>query len=110
MKDERDPDSALIAAGTSGLVLVKGRGSGNNDPLCQSRRHMTRAMRSLLVFLTAALVLACRPALAADPPRRLKACVVWLNEPHELEAFRTYLDPRQFELVDIWAAAHAHEC
>ena len=63
-------------------------------------------MRSVLVPLTAALAFAW-PALAADPPRRLKACVISLNEPQELEAFRTYLDPRQFELVDIRAAVSA---
>jgi hypothetical protein len=56
--------------------------------------------------LTAALAFAW-PALATDAPRRLKACVVGLNEPQELEAFRTYLDPRQFEFVDIRAAVSA---
>src|SRR4029453_16551367 len=67
---------------------------------------MTRALRSVLMSLTAALAFAW-PALATDAPRRLKACVVWLNEPQELEAFRTYLDPRQFEFVDIRAAVSA---
>jgi len=67
---------------------------------------MTRALRSLLVFLTAALAFASS-ALAAEPARRLKACIISLNEPQEIEAFRTYLDPRQFELVDIRAAVSA---
>src|SRR5580765_5658191 len=67
---------------------------------------MSRAMRSVLLSLMAALACAW-PALAADPPHRLKACVIWLNEPQELEAFRTYLDPRQFELVDIRAVVSA---
>jgi len=65
-----------------------------------------RAMRAVLVSLTAAFAFAW-PALAVDPPRRLKACIVSLNEPQEVDAFRTYLDPRQFEIVDIRAAASA---
>jgi hypothetical protein len=38
------------------------------------------------------------------PGRRLKACVISLNEPNEIDAFRANLDPRQFELIDIRAA------
>lgn len=40
-------------------------------------------------------------------PRRLKACFVSLNEPHELEAFRASLDPQRFEFIDIRAVAAA---
>ena len=39
------------------------------------------------------------------PAQRLKVCMVSLNEPNEMEAFRSTLDPRQFELVDIRGAA-----
>ena len=47
-------------------------------------------------------------AAAAPPyPPRLKVCFVSLNEPHEIEAFRASLDPRQFEFVDIRAVAAA---
>ncbi len=39
--------------------------------------------------------------------RRLKVCVVSLNEPNEIDAFRAALDPRQFEIVDIRAVGGA---
>ena len=37
----------------------------------------------------------------------MKACVVALNEPHELETFRAHLDPMRFEIVDLRAVAAA---
>jgi hypothetical protein len=40
-------------------------------------------------------------------PRRLRACVVSLNEPHEVDAFRANLDPKKFEIIDIRAVAAA---
>jgi hypothetical protein len=49
---------------------------------------------------------ALTPATPA-PPRRLKACIISLNEPHEIDAFRANLDPKKFEIVDIRAAAAA---
>jgi hypothetical protein len=39
--------------------------------------------------------------------RRLKACVVSLNEPHELLAFRANLDPERFEFIDVRAGTSA---
>jgi hypothetical protein len=50
---------------------------------------------------------AAAPAAAVDPPRRLKVCIVSLNEPHEVDAFRASLDPTRFEIVDIRAIALA---
>lgn len=41
----------------------------------------------------------------AVPARRLEVCIVSLNEPDEIDAFRLNLDPRQFELVDIRGSA-----
>ena len=40
-------------------------------------------------------------------PKRLKVCVISLNEPHELDVFRSFLDQDKFEFVDIRAAAAA---
>ena len=64
-----------------------------------------RDARTALPFVIAAGIAA---ALVSAPVRgepvaapRLKVCVVSLNEPDEIEAFRSNLDPRQFELVDI---------
>jgi hypothetical protein len=65
----------------------------------------TRGARTALAFVVAAGIAA---ALIGAPARgepvaapRLKVCVVSLNDPDEIEAFRSNLDPRQFELVDI---------
>jgi hypothetical protein len=44
---------------------------------------------------------------AVNASRRLKACIVSLNEPHEVDAFRASLDPERFEIVDIRATALA---
>lgn len=53
-----------------------------------------------------AAVLAAAP-VQGEPvaTSRLKVCVVSLNEPDEIEAFRSNLDPEQFELVDIRGSA-----
>jgi len=50
---------------------------------------------------------AAAAAATPAPPRRLKACVVSLNEPHELETFRANLDPKRFEIIDLRANASA---
>ena len=64
-----------------------------------------RHARTALSFVIAAGIAA---ASVSAPVRgepvaapRLKVCVVSLNEPDEIEAFRSNLDPRQFEFVDI---------
>lgn len=44
-------------------------------------------------------------AAAPSPPRRLTACVLALNEPTEIDVFRSYLDPKRFDVVDIRAVA-----
>jgi hypothetical protein len=53
----------------------------------------------------ACVVVATSPVSAANP--RLKVCFLSLNDPHEVEAFRSSLDPTRFEFVDILAAAEA---
>ena len=52
-------------------------------------------------------VKAAPPADVKAAPRRLRACVVSLNEPHEIDAFRANLDPKKFEIIDIRAVAAA---
>jgi hypothetical protein len=56
------------------------------------------------LFLFTAASPASAAVIAARP---LKACIVSLNEPHEIDAFRASLDPRRFEIVDIRALALA---
>lgn len=51
--------------------------------------------------------LAAPASAAVTPPRRLKACIVSLNEPDEIDAIRASLDPRRFEIIDIRALALA---
>jgi hypothetical protein len=43
--------------------------------------------------------------LTTMPARRLKVCAVALNEPHELDVFRSHLDQSRFEFIDILAIA-----
>ena len=78
------------------MKLILGRASGGHF----------RAMGGLVV-LAALLVADVAAGVTKVAPRRLKACVVWLNEPHEVEVFRSQLDPRRFELIDIRAKAAA---
>jgi len=59
------------------------------------------------ITLLAVVAAGAAPSLAADHPRRLKACVVSLNEPQELDAFRAHLDPNQFEIIDLRAQVSA---
>ncbi len=63
------------------------------------------ALTVFVLMAPAGIVVGARAA--EFPPRRLKACVVSLNEPAELEVFRSKLDPRRFEFVDLVAAAKA---
>jgi hypothetical protein len=51
--------------------------------------------------LIAAVALAAPVAPAAAATGRLRACFLSLNEPDEVEVFRSHLDLEQFELVDI---------
>lgn len=62
---------------------------------------------SVALALTVVLVMTVPPAVAMQSPRRLQACVISLNEPNELEVFRTHLDRKHFDVVDIRAAASA---
>ncbi len=66
---------------------------------------MGRATVIVAAFaLAASIALATIDAPAQSEPMvppRLKVCVVALNGPGEVEPFRSNLDPRQFEIVDI---------
>lgn len=42
------------------------------------------------------------------PPPALKVCVLALNEPHEVAAFRNTLDAKRFEFIDLMAVAAAN--
>ena len=53
------------------------------------------------------LALVAPVAGAASGAHRLQACFVSLNEPDEVEMFRSHLDPERFELVDIRPPARA---
>ena len=59
--------------------------------------------RAAVVAPAPASMKATARAATKAPPRRLKACVVALNEPHELDVFRAHLDPKRFEIVDLRA-------
>jgi hypothetical protein len=65
-----------------------------------------RTMRAVAIIVALAFADVANAASNAQP-RRLKACVVWLNEPHEMEVFRAQLDPKRFELIDLRAKATA---
>lgn len=78
------------------------RGGRPTDAPSRAPSSICRSLCAVLLLLTAPAGI--RPARADNPVRRLTACVISLNEPQEVEAFRTYLDPQQFELVDIRAA------
>lgn len=56
-----------------------------------------------LSLVAAALVAALVAPARGEPVEapRLTVCVVSVNEPDEVDAFRAHLDPRRFELVDI---------
>jgi hypothetical protein len=68
-----------------------------------------RAVRYAATLALTATIVSALPAAAAmqTPARRLKACIIALNEPHETEAFRANLDPKRFEIVNIRAIAAA---
>jgi hypothetical protein len=72
-------------------------------------RHAPAHRIAALVCVAIVLALAVLPTAvaAAERPRRLKACFVSLNDPDEIQAFRSSLDPTRFELVDIRAKAAA---
>jgi hypothetical protein len=54
--------------------------------------------------VTAAMVFAAS-AEAGPVDGRLRVCVISLNEPDEVEAFRVHLDPDRFAIVDVRAVA-----
>jgi hypothetical protein len=56
--------------------------------------------------LAAAMAFAGR-ADAGPVDGRLRVCLISLNEPHEVEAFRYHLDPELFAMVDVHALAMA---
>jgi hypothetical protein len=47
----------------------------------------------------------CDAVSTANPAQRLKACVISLNDPDEVQAFRAHLDPKQFDVIDVRALA-----
>lgn len=64
------------------------------------RANARRVLPFVIAVVTAALV---SPPARGDPVAapRLKVCVVSLNDPDEVDAFRANLDPREFAFVDI---------
>jgi hypothetical protein len=66
---------------------------------------MTRIMVAALVGMVA---LVGGLGAAAGAPPTLQACFVSLNEPDEVEIFRSHLDRTKFELVDIRPPAVEH--
>jgi hypothetical protein len=63
------------------------------------------ALRSVIAAGIAAAFVGAPAHGQPEPVRRLKVCMVSLNEPDEVEAFRSNLDPRQFEFVAIRGSA-----
>jgi hypothetical protein len=68
------------------------------------RRRMPDISRSICCVLAVVALLATVESSGAAP---LKVCVVSLNEPHELDVFRSFLDQSKFQFIDIRAAAAA---
>jgi len=66
---------------------------------------MTARGAAVAAAIAAALVGA--PARGQSLAPRLTVCVVSLNDPDEIDAFRSNLDPREFEIVDIRGTATA---
>src|SRR5262245_20631408 len=68
------------------------------------RRIWSAFWRLGVASLTAAVMFSTR-ATAAPGDGRLRVCVISLNEPDEVEAFRYHLDPTLFAFVDVHALA-----
>jgi hypothetical protein len=60
--------------------------------------------RWLSVLLAAALVTAA-PAVAVPPEAPVRVCFLSLNEPDELDVFRSHLDAQRFAFTDLGAVA-----
>lgn len=58
-------------------------------------------LRIIVVAVIVALAVARTADAAANRTQPLHACFVSLNEPDEVDIFRSHLDPNQFELIDI---------
>jgi hypothetical protein len=63
--------------------------------------------RVIAAALIGVLALGARADGAPSRSSRLQACFVGLNEPHEVEVFRSHLDLDRFELVDVRAPVPA---
>jgi hypothetical protein len=87
--------SATTRSGTTGAIRA-----------VDGRRAWGTSWRLTGVLLTAAIMLSAR-ASAALVDGRLRVCVISLNEPQEVEAFRYHLDPDLFAFVDVHALAVA---
>src|SRR5512134_341736 len=68
------------------------------------QRTWRAAWRFAGALVTAAMVFAAS-AEAGPVDGRLRVCVISLNEPDEVEAFRVHLDPDRFAIVDVRAVA-----
>jgi len=88
----------------------------NTEAGGHAERRLQRAVRVCAVILCGgafsllAVLHTAAPARAASAgpaSRPLKVCVISLNEPHELDVFRAYLEQSKFQFVDIRATAAA---
>ncbi len=72
--------------------------------------HRQRAWRTACRFVGALLAAAMAVATSAEAgpvDGRLQVCVISLNQPDEVDAFRSHLDPDRFAIVDVRAVALA---